>query len=186
MKTAGIVLAGGLSRRFGSPKAFAEWEGRHFYEWSLNAMKPFCEKSIVVTRPELVERFPCDLHITTDVKPFAGQGPLAGILSGMEKLQAERYIILPCDMPFMTADVIGRLLEYHSSGVTSVVLDGNYHPLVSIWDCTTLQNLREALESGNRRVMDVQEKLGVRWVDGVLLANDAHRTFTNANTPNIL
>ena len=187
MKTAGIVLAGGLSSRFGSPKAFAEWAGRPFYERSLEALSPFCEECIVVTRPELVERFPEGLLVTTDMEPFAGQGPIAGILSGMEELRATSYIVLPCDMPFMTADVIGRLLECHSSGVTAVVLDGKLHPLVSVWDGAAAKDLREALENGNRRVMDVQEKHGVRWIEGELLAgDDASRIFMNANTPDVL
>ncbi|WP_252501805.1 molybdenum cofactor guanylyltransferase [Sporosarcina sp. Marseille-Q4943] len=187
MKTAGIVLAGGLSSRFGSPKAFAEWEGRLFYQWSLAALSPYCEEIVIVTRPELVGRFPGDLQVTTDVETFAGQGPIAGILSGMEKLRANRYIVLPCDMPFMTADVVGRLLECHSSGVTAVVLDGKYHPLVSVWDGITCPDLKKALENGKRRVMDVQEKHGVRWIEGELLTeDDAHRIFMNANTPDIL
>ncbi|MFS0690124.1 molybdenum cofactor guanylyltransferase [Sporosarcina sp. 179-K 8C2 HS] len=187
MKTAGIVLAGGLSSRFGSPKAFAEWEGRFFYEWSLAALSPYCGKIVIVTRPELVDRFPEGMLVTTDVEPFAGQGPIAGILSGMEKMRAERYIVLPCDMPFMTADVIGRLLDCHRSGVTAVVLDGKYHPLVSVWDAAALPDLQEALKNGKRRVMDVQEKHGVRWIEGELLTeDDAHRIFMNANTPDIL
>ena len=33
MKTVGIVLAGGLSRRFGSPKAFAKLEIGIFMKW---------------------------------------------------------------------------------------------------------------------------------------------------------
>ncbi|HEX5563504.1 MAG TPA: molybdenum cofactor guanylyltransferase [Sporosarcina sp.] len=187
MKTAGIVLAGGLSRRFGSPKAFAAWGDRYFYELSLDALTPYCEESIIVTRPELVERFSEGLNVTTDIEPFMGQGPIAGILSGMEKLRAERYIVLPCDMPFMTADVVGRLLDSHSSGVTAVVLDGKLHPLVSVWDAAVLPDLRESLENGKRRVMDVQEKHGVRWIEGELLTeDDAHRIFMNANTPDIL
>ena len=187
MKTAGIVLAGGLSSRFGSPKAFADWEGRPFYELSLAALSPFCEKCIVVTRPELVERFPDGLHVTTDIAQFAGLGPIAGILSGMVEWQADRYVVLPCDMPFMTADVIGRLLEFHGTGVTAVVLDGKYHPLVSVWDGKIAPDLQEALENGKRRVMDVQEKNGVQWIEGELLTkDDAHRIFMNANTPNIL
>lgn len=187
MKTAGIVLAGGLSRRFGSPKAFAEWEGRPFYEWSLEALSPFCEDCIVVTRPELVDRFPESMLVTTDREPFVGQGPIAGILSGMERLPAERYLVLPCDMPFMTADVIRRLLDCHSSGVTAVVLDGKLHPLVSVWDAVVLPDLREALENGRRRVMDVQEKHGVRWIEGGLLTeDDASKVFMNANTPDVL
>ncbi|MDN4606120.1 molybdenum cofactor guanylyltransferase [Sporosarcina highlanderae] len=181
---AGIVLAGGLSSRFGSPKAFAEWGNRHFYELSLQALSPFCENNVIVTRPELVERFPDELIVTTDIAEFAGQGPVAGILSGMQKIKADRYIVLPCDMPFMTADVIKRLFECHSSGVTAVVLDGKYHPLVSVWDKTVLLDLQEALENGRRRVMDVQEKHGVRWIEGELLTeDDAERVFMNANTP---
>lgn len=187
MKTVGIVLAGGLSSRFGSPKAFAEWQGRPFYEWSLEALSPFCEECIIVTRPELVERYPAGLRVTTDIESFAGHGPIAGILSGMEELCAKSYIVLPCDMPFMTVDVIGRLLEYHSSGVTAVVLDGKLHPLVSVWDGAAAKDLREALQNGKRRVMDVQEKHGVRWIEGELLTeDDAHRIFMNANTPDIL
>ncbi|MCM3636326.1 molybdenum cofactor guanylyltransferase [Sporosarcina luteola] len=187
MKTAGIILAGGLSSRFGSPKAFAEWEEHPFYELSLAALSPYCEECIVVTRPELVERFPEDLLVITDLEPFAGQGPIAGILSGMEKLCAERYIVLPCDMPFMTADVVERLLECHTSGVTAVVLEGKYHPLVSVWDADALPDLREALENGKRRVMDVQDKHGVRWIEGELLTeDDARRIFMNANTPDVL
>ena len=35
--------------------------------------------------------------------------------------------------------------------------------------------------------MDVQEKHGVRWIDGELLTeDDANRIFMNANTPDIL
>ncbi|WP_339252162.1 molybdenum cofactor guanylyltransferase [Sporosarcina sp. FSL W8-0480] len=187
MKTAGIVLAGGLSSRFGSPKAFAEWGGRYFYELSVDALSPLCKEIVIVTRPELLERFPEKMHVTTDVEEFAGQGPIAGILSGMKKVKADRYIVLPCDMPFMTADVIERLLECHSSGVTAVVLDGKYHPLVSVWDKIVLPDLQEALENGRRRVMDVQEKHGVRWIEGGLLTEgDAERIFTNANTLDVL
>ena len=57
MKTVGIVLAGGLSRRFGSPKAFARLEAKYFYERAVEAYEPFCEEVVVVTRQELVDRF---------------------------------------------------------------------------------------------------------------------------------
>lgn len=32
MKRVNVILAGGASRRFGEPKAFAKWKGGMFYE----------------------------------------------------------------------------------------------------------------------------------------------------------
>ncbi len=40
MKAVGIVLAGGLSRRFGSPKAFARIGTGYFYERAWIALEP--------------------------------------------------------------------------------------------------------------------------------------------------
>ncbi|MFD1204915.1 molybdenum cofactor guanylyltransferase [Sporosarcina contaminans] len=186
MKTAGILLAGGLSRRFGSPKAFASWQGRQFYERSIDAIGQLCEELVIVTRQELVDRFPKELHVVTDIEPFVGDGPLAGILSGMEAIEADRYIVLPCDMPFTTEEVMRELIRRHHGGVTAVEVDGKRHPLCSIWDASVKKGLRNALENGQRRVMIVQENHGVRWIDGHELTKNARISFENVNTPDIL
>lgn len=186
MNTVGIVLAGGLSSRYGSPKAFAKWEGVHFYDLAIQALAPHCEETVIVTRSELVDRFNGSLQVVTDLAEVAGEGPLAGILSGMDAVEADRYIVLPCDMPFMTSEVIGRLVERHESAVTAVVLEGKLHPLVSVWSGRAKVELRSALESGQRRVMNVQEKLGVEWVEGITLSENPQHVLMNVNTPDIL
>lgn len=186
MRTVGIILAGGLSSRYGSPKAFAKWEGVHFYKLTMQALAPHCDETVIVTRPELVERFDCLLQVVTDLAEVAGEGPLAGILSGMEAVEADRYIVLPCDMPFMTSEVIGRLVECYESAVTAVVLEGKLHPLVSVWSGMAKVELRSALDSGQRRVMNVQEKLGVKWIEGIALSDNPRHVLMNVNTPDIL
>lgn len=183
MKTAGILLAGGQSRRFGSPKAFATHEGRAFYQYSLEALRPFCDTLIVVARPEFAESFPDDLRVVGDLEQFAGMGPLAGILTAMEAETADRYIVLPCDMPFIEPDIIGKLLEMHTGDLSAVTVEGKRHPLVSVWEQRVKPSIRHALVKGNRRVMHVQAQHEGQWIEGALLTDKPDIAFKNVNTP---
>ncbi len=186
MRTVGVVLAGGLSRRFGSPKAFAKLGERYFYEIAREALQAHCDKVVVVIRPELLERLATEENGMTDSMKYMGLGPLAGILSAMESVEADRYIVLPCDMPYVDETVIGNLVVQHVQAVTAVVVEGRQHPLVSIWDRGVKDNLQEALNNGLLRVMPVLESSGVRWIDGHFLTDDEKRVFTNMNTPEAL
>ena len=186
MRTVGVVLAGGESRRFGSPKAFAKLGQRYFYEVAIDALKVCCDEVMIVTRPELINHYPVEVVVITDVAEFAGLGPLAGILSAMESVEADRYIVLPCDMPYVDEAVVGKLLAQHERGVTAVVVDERQHPLVSVWDCSVKDNLQDALDNGQLRVIPVLASSDVSWIDGSLLADDEQRVFTNVNTPGVL
>ena len=52
IRTVGVILAGGLSRRFGSPKAFAKLGIGIFMNLLIEALKAQCERVIIVARPE--------------------------------------------------------------------------------------------------------------------------------------
>lgn len=183
MKTVGVLLAGGQSRRFGSPKAFATYEGRPFYRYSLDALRPFCDELVVVARPEFAEFFPNDVHVTTDLDSFTGMGPLAGIVSAMEMIEADRYVVLPCDMPFIEANVIEKLLQLHEGDVTAATVEGKHHPLVSVWNANVKPTIRQALLEGQRRVMHVLAKHEGHWIEGSLLTSTPETNFKNVNTP---
>lgn len=185
-KRVGVLLAGGMSRRFGSPKAFAKLDQAYFYELALEALSPFCDKLVIVTRPELIQRFPQSLLVIKDQDPFVGLGPLAGIYSAMEAVEGEEYVILPCDMPYVTASVIEKLLKQHKGQLTAVIADGKHHPLVSIWNHTMKKPLYEALVAKELKVMVLQEKYTIQWIEGRLLTEDVATTFANVNTPDSL
>ena len=119
MKTAGIVLAGGLSRRFGSPKAFARFDSGIFMNEQSKRLESFCEEVIVVTREELLERFPQSVNTITDLPEVAGLGPLAGIYSAMETVDADAYVVLPCDMPYVDYSIMNGVRQLHKGSVTA-------------------------------------------------------------------
>lgn len=185
-KGIGIVLAGGLSRRFGSPKAFAQYEGKPFFEFAVAALKPHCDEVIVVTRPELTSRMPMTYSVITDIEKYRGQGPLAGILSAMKAMPAERYVVLPCDMPYVDAEVIGSLVRAHKNPATAVISEGRYHPLVSVWSADLQPQLVESLENEQLSVMKFLSKVDVCWIEGSSLTGNENRVFMNMNTPESL
>ncbi|MER2090110.1 MAG: molybdenum cofactor guanylyltransferase [Sporosarcina sp.] len=185
-RTVGIVLAGGQSRRFGSPKAFAKLGEHYFYDRAKDALVASCDEVIVVTRQDLFERFRVGEEVIIDKPEYAGLGPLAGILSVMESVEADRYAVLPCDMPYVDSRAMSKLVEHHEKGVTAVVSDGRYHPLVSIWNQQLKRALKKSLESGQLSVMGLLTQSDVVWINGNALTDDEKRMFTNVNTPEAL
>jgi len=186
LSTIGIVLAGGFSRRFGSPKAFAKYADKYFYEIAVEALRPLCDQVVIVTRPELIQRHGKENHVLTDIVEFAGLGPLAGILSGMESVEADRYVVLPTDMPYVTSEVIEKLLAFHKKGITAVISGERQHPLISIWDNRLQTVLRNALKDEQLSVMKLLDENHSRWIPGYLLTDNEGHVFTNVNTPDVL
>lgn len=181
MKTVGIVLAGGLSRRFGSPKAFAKLEGQYFYTYAVDALKPYCEEIIIVTRSELVAYFPTEFHVIVDDLAYRGDGPLAGIYSAMKASLATRYLVLPCDMPYMNEQFIKKLLAYSDGEITAVRTKDYDHPLVSVWKRTVFEHLKQTLDKKQLRVVPFFHTVNTTWIDGALLTDEFHKVLTNIN-----
>lgn len=176
----GIVLAGGQSRRYGSPKAFAMYRGKCFYEYAMAALDRHCTEIVIVARPEDVDRFPSGLHVVNDLQKYAGKGPLAGILTGMHTVQSDWYAVIPCDVPFADDSIIRELQNYRA-GHRSVAIegDGKQHPLLSIWSEGAEPMIRASLETENRSVRPLIDN----WVDGQALLEENPFIFDNVNSP---
>ena len=180
----GILLAGGLSRRYGSPKAFAEIEGELFYERAYNALAAVCDDVVIISRPELIDYFSLDVEVITDLDWMAGQGPMAGILSGMIAKRADKYFVLPCDMPYAGPGETAKLLELAnpSSDITTICNSTEKIPLFSIWDKRIKEQLQQELEAGQFRVMKFMEKVATEWIDSSEIHKDP-LVFRNVNQP---
>lgn len=184
MRTQGILLAGGQSRRFGSPKAFAQHEGEYFYALAYRALSSVCDDVLIVTLAELQHRFPAHLHVVPDSESYRGDGPLAGIYTAMTVSPAERYIVLPCDMPYMTAEVLARFVGATGAKEAYAVRTASHqHPLVSCLSHRVLPTLEAHLAAGQKGVIAFLEEVGVQWLDGELFTAQASRVFCNVNHP---
>lgn len=92
---------------------------------------------------------------------MAGQpGPLAGVLAAMDwaaGLGAAGVVTVPCDTPFLPADLVarlsqpGRLRLAASRGPDGIA---RAHPICAHWPLDLRAALRGALEAGQRRMRD--------------------------------
>ncbi|MGE5273612.1 MAG: molybdenum cofactor guanylyltransferase [Verrucomicrobiota bacterium] len=100
----GVLLVGGASRRFGSPKPLARLGGRTLAEigWATLA---FCDERLAVgkTADGLDLPFPL-LDDGTDVR-----APIAGVVAGLRAASNELCVVLPVDTPHIGSEDLARL-----------------------------------------------------------------------------
>ena len=88
----GILLAGGASTRFGSPKDLAEYEGETLGDRAWRLLGEACDERIRVG--------PGD---------DPGTGPVAAIAAGLRKASHEIAVVIPVDMPKLTVAALHEL-----------------------------------------------------------------------------
>lgn len=184
MRTCGVLLAGGASRRFGSDKAFIDYRGTPFYTKILNELELHVDESLVVTKPELINRFQIHkkVEVITDEQNLSGNGPLAGILTAMNSKKATNYVVVACDMPLVTAELFSNLLDEaerdSSADAIIPVVNGRIQPLCAVYKYACKGMIDKKLQLGSKRVMDVLEQLNTRFVT----FNESSNLFSNVNT----
>ncbi|WP_191565825.1 NTP transferase domain-containing protein [Metabacillus idriensis] len=87
-KLAGIVLAGGKSRRFGNDKALYMFNNRTFLDHALYHLKAVSYVTAVIGRAN--HRNEASLFLE-DEEVYREKGPLAGLYTAMKEVQAEWY-----------------------------------------------------------------------------------------------
>jgi molybdopterin-guanine dinucleotide biosynthesis protein A len=111
-----------------------------------------------------------------------GCGPLGGIYTAIKAAMRGRVLVVACDMPFLTAPFLGRLVA-ECLGVDAVVprtADG-LHPLCAVYAQSAAAAVQRRILNGQLRVADALADLAVREVgpeeiapydpDGTLLVN---------------
>ncbi len=180
----GVILSGGNSRRFNSPKAFALYNQIPFWKHSLHALTDVTDIQIIVSHPDLLERFmgETNLSVIVDDHSVQGMGPMAGIYSALKYINAKWFVVLSCDIPIMERKVISELLSLRSENMKAIIpfIEGRVQPLVGIYHHSLLPLIGEQLKSGNYRLMSLLEKTDVRYVTEADLSVDP-KVFQNIN-----
>ena len=112
---------------------------------------------------------------------FAGQGPLAGVLAGLDwaaALGADALLTVPGDTPFVPPGLAAALAPPPACAASN----GRLHHLVALWPMTCRDNLRQCCRRGPARIAHFAA-IGTRRVDFPAAKWDP---FLNVNTPDDL
>ncbi|KAA0759968.1 molybdenum cofactor guanylyltransferase [Bacillus sp. SH5-2] len=184
-KWAGIVLAGGMSSRFGEPKALASWQGSTFVEHILKVMTGALQEVVVISHSDIKERVEqlIQIPVIEDIPHYKGNGPLAGIVSGMEYIEADWYTIMPCDAPNISNEWFPILLKQTSDEYDAVVpiINGRKQPLLAAYHNRVKEKIYTLLQEEKRSMGQLLSQCNVKYVAGEDVQAKAE-WFINVNT----
>lgn len=180
---AGILLAGGESRRMGRDKALLPFGDAPVGARLYHLLATTCSEVVVVRPPELGFPVP-GARLVGDRHP--GRGPLEAIATGLEHVGAPRALVLACDMPFVGAEVV-RFLQRQDPAAGLVVprTERGLEPLLAVYARALLPRIRQLLASGERRLQALCADVPCVEVPSASLEglDPAGRTFWNLNRP---
>ncbi|HEX4369046.1 MAG TPA: molybdenum cofactor guanylyltransferase [Rhodopila sp.] len=176
-RTAGLVLAGGEARRMGGGDKPLLTVGRQTMLAAVIAALDLPHIAIAANGDPA--RFAAFGRPVLPDGAFQGQGPLAGVLAGLEwaaSLGMTTLLTAPGDTPFLPLG----LAEWLSPAPSCVSSQGVRHHLIALWPVDLASTLRDLLSKpGSRRVGEFTDRIGMRYADYHVRAGDP---FANVNT----
>jgi molybdopterin-guanine dinucleotide biosynthesis protein A len=192
LEKSAVILAGGFSRRFGQDKGLLPLANKPLIEHVLDTIdKIVDEKIVVVSSKTQAENYTkvLDSKVKVVVDDDNVQSPLVGALKGFKEASNEYALLLPCDTPLLSKDVLSLLLDLcpNKNAVIPRWPNGYIEPLQAVY-CTkpALEAAKKALSEGKMNMQSMVDKLrGVRYVSTLVLRqlDPELKSFFNVNTP---
>lgn len=179
-KITGIVLAGGKSSRMGSDKSKMILNGKTLIEYSIQALRPLCEKVVISSNNNIYDYTGCE--VWPDELPDGS--PMVGIYSCLKRSPTEYNLILSCDMPLINTSLLEYLLENATGSDITVPIHGNnlIEPLCGIYKRTCIPVLKNFIDKGNYRLNEFIRSASHRLVEVGQTIDFPENLFSNINT----
>jgi len=190
-----IVVAGGVSKRFGQDKGLVGLAKKPLVLHVVDKLTNVVDEVIVVVNSETqMKRFSETINerARVTVDNVGVQTPLAGALTGFKAVQNEYTLLLACDTPFLSPEILRFLLEVcvNKSAAIPRWSNGNIEPLHASYHAqTAAKTAKTALENGKSDMRAMVEGMqNVRYISTMVLQqlDPKLMTFFNINSPDDL
>jgi len=180
-KITGIILAGGRGTRMGGvDKGFVLLQNQPLIQHVVSRLKHQVDEIIINANREIAQYQALGLTVLQDKTPdFIG--PLAGLHLGLTHSKHTYVLTVPCDSPYLPADLAQRLLYAlieNNADIAVASSDGYAHPVFCLCKKKSLLSLNDYLAKDGRKVSAWQKSLAYVDVD----FSDCSEAFINLNT----
>ena len=119
------------------------------------------------------------------------QGPLAGIVTALSASASSWNLILACDLPYLTAELIEAVLSRAVRANVQAYVPrtrGGLEPLAAVYRRDAYDKLAEAFREGMRKVTDALARISMETValEDLGKFDRDGQVLNNMNTPNDL
>jgi molybdopterin-guanine dinucleotide biosynthesis protein A len=186
----GAVIAGGLSTRYGSPKALARVHGVRVVDRVTGALQASVDRVVAIVNDAALGA-QIDLPQRADI--LRDVGALAGVHAALlwaRELGATGIVAVGCDMPFVSARLLRGLISLHTTGGGDVTIPESegrrgVEPLCACYGAACIDAIERAVARDDSRMIGFFEDVRVTRMPlaEVRTFGDPAVLFRNINTP---
>jgi len=165
MGVTSIVLAGGKNLRLGRSKALEVISGKSLIERVVERLEPVTNQLLIVTSQEQP-----DLPVTVKAEVlkdvYPGKGPLGGIYTGLLAARPSHSIVVACDMPFLSTELLRYMIELSGDfdAVVPRLANRMIEPLHAIYSRSCLGSMKTRLENNQLGITPFLNQRRVRYI----------------------
>ncbi len=166
----GAVLVGGASRRFGSPKALALYEGVPMAERVVRVLRSVVSEVVLVGSGPVPESL-VELSRLEDMPGVVG--PLAGILAALRKRPGRAWLVAACDQALVSQAACHWLVNERRVERVAVLPRRSaeiIEPLLAVYEPAALLFLEKLESAGFSSLQSLATEPGVAtpWIPNLL------------------
>jgi molybdopterin-guanine dinucleotide biosynthesis protein A len=184
---AGVVLAGGQSRRLGRDKAVEPFWGQPLIRRVIDRVAPVTQEIVVVVADAARgQSLPLESRHRVAVDRYPGGGSLGGIFSGLAAARHPWALVVSCDMPFLNPSLLRHMLSLRQDADAVVpVVDGRPEPTHALYFKACLPHIEARIQAGELKISGFFDQVRVRYLaeDEVRRFDPEGLSFFNVNTP---
>lgn len=183
MQVSAVILAGGQSKRMGRDKAWLQFQGRPLIERMLETVRTLGIAEIFISARADQNYSALNCPVLFDDKP--GLGPISGVASALRCTQSNLLLVLPVDLPRMTASCLRKLLDSCEPPMGAVAeLRDQIEPLIAVYPKRCREYALMNMTRGEYAVQQFASACLREHAVRIFRVPDSDAPcFTNCNTP---